>query len=122
MTIVLFARLGYTGISIVVVLIIIALIVDTSIVSIATSTGGLISSLYDIALFVIMSVIFAGGQYIILGFIKHQYKDRVKIGGLRTNSKADRKNSDYSSICFDSNLIFHYFANDIHHELQHCIS
>src|SRR5947208_2221386 len=91
MTIVLFARLGYTGISIVVVLIIIALIVDTSIVSIATSTGGLRSSPYDIALFVIMSVIFAGGQYIILGFIKHQYKDRDKIGGLRTNLRLIEK-------------------------------
>jgi hypothetical protein len=88
---VLFARLGYTGISIVVVLIIIALIVDTSIVSIATSTGGLRSSPYDIALFVIMSVIFAGGQYIILGFIKHQYKDRNKIGGLRTNLRLIEK-------------------------------
>ena len=87
----LFARLRYTGISIVVVLIIIALIVDTSIVSIATSTGGLRSSAYDIALFVIMSVIFAGGQYIILGFIKHQYKDRDKIGGLRTNLRLIEK-------------------------------
>jgi hypothetical protein len=82
---VLFAKLGYTGISLVVVLIIIALIVDTSIVSIATSTGGLRSSSNDTALFVIMSVIFAGGQYIILGFVKHQFKDKDKIGGLRTN-------------------------------------
>jgi hypothetical protein len=65
--------------------------VDTSIVTIATSTGGLRSPGYDIAVFVIMSVIFAGGQYIILGFIKHQYKDRDKIGGLRTNLKLIEK-------------------------------
>ena len=77
-------RLGSTGIFIIIIFIIIAIVVDTSIVNIATSAGGLRSSVSDIALFIFMVVVFAVGQYIILAFIKEEYKDKEgKIGGLK---------------------------------------
>jgi hypothetical protein len=78
-------RLGSTtGIFLIIIFIIIALIVDTSIVSIATSAGGLRSSVSDIALFIFMVLVFAVGQYIVLAFVKREYKDKErKIGGLK---------------------------------------
>jgi hypothetical protein len=77
-------RLGSTGIFIIIIFIIIAIIVDTSIVSIATSAGGLRSSVSDIALFIFMVLVFAVGQYVILAFVKREYKDKEgKIGGLK---------------------------------------
>jgi hypothetical protein len=77
-------RLGSTGIFIIIIFIIIAIIVDTSIVSIATSAGGLRSSVSDIALFTFMVLVFAVGQYVILAFLKREYKDKEgKIGGLK---------------------------------------
>jgi hypothetical protein len=77
-------RLGSTGIFIIIIFIIIAIIVDTSIVSIATSVGGLRSSVSDIALFTFMVLVFAVGQYVILAFVKREYKDKErKIGGLK---------------------------------------
>src|SRR5215216_2105244 len=77
-------RLGSTGIFIIIIFIITAIIVDTSIVSIATSAGGLRSSVSDIALFTFMVLVFAVGQYIILAFVKQGYKDKErKIGGLK---------------------------------------
>jgi hypothetical protein len=77
-------KLGSTGIFIIIIFIIIAIIVDTSIVSIATSAGGLRSSVSDIALFTFMVLVFAVGQYIILAFVKQGYKDKEgKIGGLK---------------------------------------
>jgi hypothetical protein len=77
-------RLGSTGIFIIIIFIITAIIVDTSIVSIATSAGGLRSSVSDIALFTFMVFVFAVGQYVILAFVKQGYKDKEgKIGGLK---------------------------------------
>jgi hypothetical protein len=77
-------RLGSTGIFIIIIFIIIAIIVDTSIVSIATSAGGLRSSVSDIALFIFMVLVFAVGQYVTLAFVKREYKDKEgKIGGLK---------------------------------------
>jgi hypothetical protein len=77
-------RLGSTGIFIIIIFIIIAIIVDTSIVSIATSAGGLRSSVSDIALFIFMVLVFAVGQYVVLAFVKREYKDKEgKIGGLK---------------------------------------
>jgi MFS family permease len=77
-------KLGSTGIFLIIFFIIIAIIVDTSIVSIATSAGGLRSSVSDIALFTFMVLVFAVGQYIILAFVKQGYKDKErKIGGLK---------------------------------------
>jgi hypothetical protein len=62
-------KIGSKGIFIVVSFIIIALIVDTSIVKISAITGGLSSANSSIAIFVVMTVIFAVGQYLILGFV-----------------------------------------------------
>jgi hypothetical protein len=78
-------RLGSTtGIFLIIIFIIIALIVDTSIISIATSAGGLRSSVSDIALFIFMVLVFAVGQYVVLAFVKREYKDKErKIGGLK---------------------------------------
>ena len=77
-------RLGSTGIFIIIIFIIIAIIVDTSIVSIATSAGGLRSSVSDIALFAFIVLVFAVGQYVILAFVKQEYKDKKgKISGLK---------------------------------------
>jgi hypothetical protein len=77
-------RLGSTGIFILIIFIIIAIIVDTSIVSIATSAGGLRSSVSDIALFIFMVLVFAVGQYVILTFVKQGYKDKEgKMGDLK---------------------------------------
>jgi hypothetical protein len=65
--------LGSTGVFILIYIIIIALIVDTSIVRIATSIGGLGPSY--ITLFVGVVVVFAVGQYTILAFVKSERKD-----------------------------------------------
>jgi hypothetical protein len=67
-------RLGSTGIFILICIIIIALIIDISTLSIATSIGGLRPSY--ITLFVGLVVVFAVGQYYILAFVKREYKDR----------------------------------------------
>jgi hypothetical protein len=80
-------RLGSTGIFIIIIFIIIAIIVDTSIISIATSAGGLRSSVSDIALFIFVVIVFAVGQYVILAFVKQLYKDKEdRIGGLKQHS------------------------------------
>lgn len=65
--------LGSTGVFILIYIIIIALIVDISIVRIATSIGGIGPSY--ITLFVVMVVVFAVGQYTILTFVKSERKD-----------------------------------------------
>ena len=68
-------RLGRdTGIFILICVIIIALIIDVSTLSIATSIGGLRPSY--ITLFVGLVVVFAVGQYYILAFVNREYKDR----------------------------------------------
>ena len=67
-------RLGSTGIFILICVIIIALIIDISTLSIATSIGGLRPSY--ITLFVGLVVVFAVGQYYILAFVNREYKDR----------------------------------------------
>ena len=58
------------------VAIIIAVIVDNSIVGIATSSGGMRSSFSDIVVFAVMVLVFAIGQYIILGFVRSKYLHR----------------------------------------------
>jgi hypothetical protein len=63
-------KIGSKGIFILVSFIIVALIVDTSIFKISAITGGLSSTDSSIAIFVVMSVIFAVGQYFILGFVR----------------------------------------------------
>lgn len=62
-------KIGSKGIFVLISFIIIALIVDTSIVRISANTGGLRSGSSSIAVFVVMTTIFAVGQYLILGFV-----------------------------------------------------
>ncbi|HKG90082.1 MAG TPA: hypothetical protein VKA95_17345 [Nitrososphaeraceae archaeon] len=83
-------KLSSTGVFIVIILIIIAIIVDTSIIRVVTSAGGLRSSVSDIALFVFMVLVFGVGQYIVMSFVKQEYKargkgkvnDKAKIAGI----------------------------------------
>jgi hypothetical protein len=69
--------IGNKSILITMIVIVVAVIVDNSIVGIVTSIGGMRSSIYDIALFAIMVLVFALGQYIILKFVKSRYLDRT---------------------------------------------
>ena len=57
--------------------IVVAVIIDSSIVGIATSSGGMRASVSDIAVFTVMVLIFAIGQYVILGFVRSKYLDRT---------------------------------------------
>ena len=68
-------RIGNKSIFTTMIIIVVAVIVDNSIVGIATSTGGMRSSLSDIALFTFMVLVFAIGQYVILRFVKSRYLD-----------------------------------------------
>lgn len=71
-------KLGSTVVFVFVILIIIAIIIDNSIITIVTSAGGLRSSASDIALFVFMVLVFGIGQYIVMSFVKQEYKDEDK--------------------------------------------
>lgn len=70
-------RIGNRSILIVMIVTVVAVIVDNSIVSIATSAGGMRSSISDIALFTVMVLVFAVGHYVILRFVKSKYLDRA---------------------------------------------
>jgi hypothetical protein len=63
-------KIGSKTIFILLCCIVIALIVDTSIVKISAFTGGLSSSVSSIAIFTFMAVIFGVGQYFIFGFVR----------------------------------------------------
>jgi hypothetical protein len=76
--------LGSRGIFILVSFIIIAMIVDTSIVKISAFTGGLASSGgSSIAIFTAMALIFSVGQYLILAYIKRRNHVDSPYGSLR---------------------------------------
>lgn len=70
-------KLGTKGIFIIICFIVIALIVDTSIVRISAFTGGLRSAESSIAIFTGMALIFAVGQYVILGFIRRRNHESI---------------------------------------------
>ena len=77
---------GSTGIFILICIVIIVLIVDTSIIRIATSIGGLGPSY--ILLFTGIVIVFAVGNYTILGYVKREYKDiGEKVFGYTTGRK-----------------------------------
>lgn len=67
-------QLGRTGIIILVSVIVVALTFDVTIVSIATSIGGL-GPAY-IPIFIVLVSIFAAGQFWILTFVKQEYEDK----------------------------------------------
>jgi hypothetical protein len=68
-------QVGNRTVFVTMIIIVVAIIIDNSIVGIATSSGGMRSSLQDISLFIIMVIIFTVGQYIILLFVKGKYLD-----------------------------------------------
>ena len=74
-------KLSSTSVFVVIILIILAIIIDTSIINFVTSAGGLRSSTTDIALFVFMVLVFGVGQYVLMSFVKQEYKheDKVKV-------------------------------------------
>ena len=76
-------RIGSKGIFILISFIVITLIVDTSIVKISANTGGLSSADSGIAIFAVMGVIFAVGQYLILGFVRSVSEKKVANERLR---------------------------------------
>ena len=72
-------KLGAKGIFIMICFIVVALVVDTSIVKISAFTGGLRSAESSIAIFTGMALIFAVGQYVILGFIRTRNHESIRI-------------------------------------------
>jgi hypothetical protein len=62
--------------------IVVAVIVDNSIIAITTSTGGMRSTFSDIALFTLMVTIFALGQFIIVRYVRSKYLDHEKETGI----------------------------------------
>ena len=64
------------------IVIVVTVIIDNSIVGTATSAGGMRSSLSNIALFTIMVLVFAVGQYVILRFVKSKFLDRADETGI----------------------------------------
>jgi hypothetical protein len=76
---------GGTGIFILICVVIIVLIVDISIIRIATSIGGLGPSY--ITLFAGIVAVFAAGSYTILAFLKSEYKVSSYMTGHRLINK-----------------------------------
>lgn len=75
-------ELGSKSIFVIISFIIIALIIDTSIVKIAAFTGGLSNTQSSIAIFTCMALVFGVGQYVIMGFIRrnHEGTPYVRLG------------------------------------------
>lgn len=63
-------KLGSNGTFILISFIIVALVIDTSIVKISVFTGGLADISSNITIFTILALIFGLGQYLILGFVR----------------------------------------------------
>jgi hypothetical protein len=68
-------KIGYKSIFIIISIIIVGLIIDTSIIKISVFTGGLGSNGSDIALFSVMVIVFGMGQYFILHLTKRKYHE-----------------------------------------------
>lgn len=77
------SEIGSNGIFILISIIIVTLIIDTSIVKISAITGGLSSTDSSIAVFAIMGTIFAIGQYLILGYVRNLDGKKIAIKRLR---------------------------------------
>ena len=67
--------LGSKGIFILVSLIIVLLIVDTSVVKVSTSIGGLSSPTSSAAIFIAMALIFSVAQYLILSYVRTRNRE-----------------------------------------------
>ncbi|WP_162477972.1 hypothetical protein [Nitrososphaera sp. AFS] len=77
------SKIGAKGIFILISIIIVAIIVDTSIVKVSAITGGLNSTDSNITIFTVMGIIFAVGQYLILGFVRKLDGKKIAIKRLR---------------------------------------
>ncbi len=77
------SKIGSKAIFILISIIIVTLIIDTSIVKIAAITGGLSSTDSSITVFAITGTIFAIGQYLILGFVRKLDGKEIAIKRLR---------------------------------------
>ena len=67
--------LGSKGIFILVSLIVILLIIDTSVVKISAFIGGLASPTSSVAIFTVMALISSVGQYLILSYIRTRNRE-----------------------------------------------
>ncbi len=79
-------KIGSKGIFVLICFIIIILIVDTSIVKISAIIGGLSATGSSIVIFAVMCVIFAVGQYLILGFVRRVNEKRIANRRLRLST------------------------------------
>jgi hypothetical protein len=78
-------KLGSKSIFIIISFIVIALIVDSSIVKVSAFTGGLGSTTSSIAIFTVMALVYGVGQHIILGFIRRRNHESNPNNRLRIN-------------------------------------
>jgi hypothetical protein len=80
-------KLGDRSIFLIISIIIVAIIIDTSIVKISTFTGGLSpQGYYYVAIFAVMTLIFGVGQYFILRLAKRKYKENTVSQKLKLNT------------------------------------
>jgi hypothetical protein len=79
-------KIGSKGIFVLICFVISVLIFDTSIVKISAITGGLSATSTSIAIFAVMCVIFAVGQYLILGFVRRVNEKRIANRRLRLST------------------------------------
>ena len=82
---ILISKIGSRSIFLIVSFIIVALIIDTSIIKISGFTAGWISLVLKIVIFTILVVIYAIGQYLILEFVKHKINEIIVNKQLRLN-------------------------------------
>lgn len=68
--------LGSKSVFILVLLIIVLMVVDTSIVKVSTFSGGLASPASSVTIFTAISLVFSVGQYLILSYVKARYRER----------------------------------------------
>ena len=94
--------LGSKGIFILVSLIIVLLIVDTSIVKISALIGGLASPTSSVAIFTAMAIMSSVGQYLILSYIRTRIHETSAQYGSKLLKWTIQISSDIP-ICFDSN-------------------
>ena len=100
-------KIGSKGIFVLICFIIIILIVDTSIVKISAIIGGLSATGSSIVIFAVMCVIFAVGQYLILGFVRRVNEKRIANRRLRLSNAIGRAVSiiQYALIAIFASII-----------------
>lgn len=79
-------KLGDRSIFFIISIIIVATIVDTSIIKISAFTGGLTPQGYYVAIFTVITVIFGVGQHFILRLTNRKYKENTVSSKLKLNT------------------------------------